>query len=458
MSSYQGFYNGVPVGMNNGSGAGTELIPSKYDPSIPLDPYEVYATTRPKDWLEMPKPNDDEIYLLVHIPDGGSALLAFTTACYGTSKIEFGTVENGAFIPNDITLNQNSGVKYETELLASSYDDLTSDYMKQAMVKISGTDITSWTASTHSSLNKYRSYSSWNIVDIRCRLPKGTTVTLTDGNSSNVDKTLAKLRYFSWEGSNQLSNAVNMFRNCRSLIAVLNLDTSKVTTMANMFNSCYSLHAIPEFDMSQVLNATYMFYRAYSITTVPKFDTSHVENASYMFGSCTSLFCIPELDLSSVTDMSYMFENCYALSHVPDLNTQSTVNMERAFKYACSMTAAPKLNFSNATNLKEMFNYCTSLKFVPTMNITKATNMDSMFSDVYSIGAITFDPNVTDWDGCYVSLAYQALGHNALVKLFESLPTISTQNTLALTANYDNSSLTESEKKIAIDKGWTLTL
>ena len=44
-------------------------------------PEEVYRTARPASWLTIPEPEDDEMYLLVHITDGLSTLLAFTVTC-----------------------------------------------------------------------------------------------------------------------------------------------------------------------------------------------------------------------------------------------------------------------------------------------------------------------------------------------------------------------------------------
>ena len=60
----------IPPGGGGGGGGGST--------SDPTDPVEVYNNTRPPDWLSMPTPADNEMYLLFHIPDGFSSLLAFT--------------------------------------------------------------------------------------------------------------------------------------------------------------------------------------------------------------------------------------------------------------------------------------------------------------------------------------------------------------------------------------------
>ena len=53
-----------------------------------------------------------------------------------------------------------------------------------------------------------------------------------------------------------------MFRYCKSLILVKQLDTSNFTSMSYMFEQCDSLQAIPQFNTSNVTNMSYMFYFA----------------------------------------------------------------------------------------------------------------------------------------------------------------------------------------------------
>lgn len=59
---------------------------------------EVYALTRPADWLALPQPAPGEVYMLALIPAEGSALLAFTVECTGNWTAAVGTVSGGAFV------------------------------------------------------------------------------------------------------------------------------------------------------------------------------------------------------------------------------------------------------------------------------------------------------------------------------------------------------------------------
>ena len=230
----------------------------------PLDPVEVYNNTRPSDWLSMTTPADNEMYLLFHIPNGFSSLLAFTVTCTGNYTVALGSVSDGAFVQMSST-TVASGSKYETELFADDYGNLTSDGHKQVMVKVSGTDILTWAPSTHSKKTSPSDFAGWNIVEIACRIPSGTSVAC---GRNTVNKSLKKLRYFAWYGKNAVTNMSNMFYSCYSLTAIPQMDTSAVTNMSGMFSSCYSLTAIPQMDTSAVTNMRSIFSGCFSLTSI----------------------------------------------------------------------------------------------------------------------------------------------------------------------------------------------
>ena len=373
----------------------------------PLDPVEVYNNTRPSDWLSVPTPADNEMYLLFHIPDGVSSLLAFTVTCTGNYTVALGTVSGDSFVAFS-SVDIASGSKYETELFADDYGNLTSDGMKQVMVKVSGTDILTWAPSTHSKKTSPTNFAGWNIVEIACRIPSGTSVAC---GSKSEALALRSLRYFTWHGENAVTDMSYMLSNCYSLTVIPQLDTSAVTNMSYMFSSCYSLTAVPQLDTSAVTNMSYMFSNCYSLTVIPQLDTSAVTNMNRMLSSCNSLTAIPQLDTSAVTDMKYMFNGCKSLTVIPQLDTSAVTDMKYMFGGGC-----------------------------------------------YSLTAITFNRSVTGWAGSAVSLKDCSLGHAAIVAFFNSLPTITSAKAITLTGNPGVSELTDAEKAIATGRGWTLTL
>lgn len=376
-------------------------------PSTPPDPVEVYNATRPADWLPIPEPQDDEMYLLFHIPDGVSSLLAFTVTCTGSYTVALGTVANGQFIQQS-AVSVTSGTKYEAELFAGDFGDLTSDGFKQVMVKVSGTDILTWGPSTHSKKYNPSGFRNWNVMEIACRLPKGINVPFGLGSSGS--SSLAKLRYFAWYGENSASDMEGRFKNCSSLIAVLYLDTSKVTNMKAMFYYCFALMAIPQLNTLQVMSM------------------------NNMFRNCSSLTTIPQLDTSKVTDMANMFYNCQSLKRVPQLDT------------------------SNVTTMDSMFRSCSALTVVQQLDTAEAAVMDNMFYICSALNKVVFNPQTANWAGVDISLSGCCLGRQALVSLFISLPTITSAKTLTITGNPGCNDLTSEEKAIITNKNWTLKL
>ena len=420
----------------------------------PTDPVEVYNTNRPSDWLPMPTPADNEMYLLFQIPDGFSSLLAFTVTCTGNYTVALGSVSDGTFVQMRKT-TVASGRKYETELFADDYGDLTSDGHKQVMVKVSGTDILTWAPSTHSKKTSPSDFAGWNIVEISCNLPSGTSVAC---GSSTGNMALRKLRYFAWYGKNAVTNMAKMFNSCYSLTAIPQIDTSAVTDMNQMFYSCYSLTAIPQIDTSAVTNMRNMFDGCRSLTAIPQIDTSAVTNMSNMFNSCYSLTAIPQIDTSAVTDMSYMFNSCYSLTAIPQIDTSAVTRMNYMFAYCFSLTAIPQMDTSAVTNMIGVFYNCYSLTAIPQIDTSAVTNMSNMFNSCYSLTSIALDNTVTGWSGYAVSLQDCSLSHAAIVAFFNSLPTITSAKAITLTGNPGVSKLTAAEKAIATGKGWTLTL
>ncbi len=384
-----------------GSGGGTV--------AEPLDPKQVYAERRPKDWLPMPVPEADEVYLLFHIPVVGvTSLIAFTATCTGNYKVELGTMANGAFSPISET-SVTSGTTYEAELAASDWGHVTSNGMAQCMIKVSGSTITNFKQATHSKKTSPFNFVSWNIVEVSYNLPNGTFKMMHGGGAGY---SLSKLKFcsvyaakISGEASEMFSYcenlitipvleignvlyAANMFNYCKSIVAIPQLKTTGIKDMMYMFANCISLAVMPQLDTSSVLDIRGIFINCYSLTKVPQMDTSKATNMSDMFKNCYSLKKIPELDTSSAKYMEEMFYNCNSLTAIPQMDTSKATNMYRMFYNCSSLMKIPQMNTSSVTNMQEMFYNCNSLTEIPQMDTSKVTNMSRMFYGCYSLKEI----------------------------------------------------------------------
>ena len=144
-------------------------------------------------------------------------------------------------------------------------------------------------------------------------------------------------------------------------------------------------------------------------------DVSQVTNMSYMFDSCRGLTSIDlsGLDTSKVTNMSYMFDSCDSLT---SLNLSG-------------------LNLSKVTSMSYMFNGCYNLTTI---------NMD---------GAILPKMNLTDW----ILYLRTKLTAESLVSIINALQQLDEGESYTCQLGADNlAKLTDEQKAIATNKGWTL--
>lgn len=177
-------------------------------------------------------------------------------------------------------------------------------------------------------------------------------------------------------------------------------------------------------------NARYLFVE-YTGTSVDNLiqpnDTENVTNMSNMFEYCTNLTSIPQLNTSNVTEMNAMFENCYNLTTIPLLDTTSVRSMRYMFQSCSNLTSVPEFNLAGVTDMSNMFDLCFNLKSILMFNIENDLDISS-------------------------STKFE---RSDLLIILNNLNTVTYARTLTMGA--DNlAKLTEEDKAIATNKGWTL--
>ena len=246
------------------------------------------------------------------------------------------------------------------------------------------------------------------------------------GNDKIMD-----IRCPSWDFQKAFFNAgghCGHSTNTTSFVGAIAYDsTSDMTDMSYFFEQCTKLKEIPSFNTSKVTNMISMFSNCSNLTTIPQLDTSNVTNMGSMFSNCTSLASIPQLDTSKVTNMVYMFSSCSSLTTIPQLDTSKVTNMGSMFYNCTSLASIPQLDTSKVTNMVYMFERCTSLTSI------KMKNMSTSFDIHWST----------------------KMEREALVEVLNNLATVTSTKTLTLGSTL-LAKLTDTDKAIATNKGWTL--
>ena len=183
-----------------------------------------------------------------------------------------------------------------------------------------------------------------------------------------------------------------------------------------------------------------------------------VTDMSYMFQYCTYLTkCNFDCDTSNVTDMSGMFHSCQLLSSLDlsGFNTSNVTNMSGMFN-SCSSLATLNLsgwNTNNVTRMDYMFQYCSSLTDLnlSSFDMSRTTNVYNMFYSCSNLTNLDAPRNIS---ANIIFSSCKNLTHDSLMSIINNLATV-TDKTLTLGAT-NLAKLSEEEKAIATNKGWTL--
>ena len=182
--------------------------------------------------------------------------------------------------------------------------------------------------------------------------------------------------------------------------------------------------------------------------------------AVFAFDDATSLV-VPNtlvVDFSSATNLNSLFYSNTALTSIalPAGFGQNATNLGYCFYYCTALTslALPAGFGSAATNIGSCFYKCSALisLTLPAGFGQNATNIGSCFSGCSQLTNITGNPNFK------VNVDFSSskkLTHDSIMVVINGLQTVTSKQTLKL-GSTNLAKLTEADKKIATDKGWTL--
>lgn len=156
-------------------------------------------------------------------------------------------------------------------------------------------------------------------------------------------------------------------------------------------------------------------------------DTSNVLKMEWMFNYCNNLTSAPQLNTAKVTSIRAMFYGCTNLENVPLYDTSNVKDMNSTFAMCYKLKNIPSMDVSNVTSFNSIFSQCSNLKSIL---------MHGM--------KVTFDISVSN-----------RFEKSDLVTILNNLAVVTTTQTLKMGAT-NLAKLTDEEKAIATNKGWTL--
>ena len=214
--------------------------------------------------------------------------------------------------------------------------------------------------------------------------------------------------------------------------------------------------------LKNVLDATksamYLFnnYQGTSADNLIQYsDTENVKYADHMFVNCSQLTTIPQLNTSNVTNMASMFSGCRRITSIPQLDTSKVTIMYKMFNYCSKLTTIPQLNTSNVTDMRDMFSDCWALTTVPAIdanNVTNSNYLQNIFWNCMNLKSIL----MTNIGANLRISACKKMEREDLLVVLNNLKTVTSTRTLVV-GTENMAKLTDEDKAIAINKGWTLT-
>ena len=236
-----------------------------------------------------------------------------------------------------------------------------------------------------------------------CRLVEDIPI-LNYSNGTTFQNAFSNMRSLkiipSGLGLTSLTNGISMFYRCDSLVAMPNdfFDqfSNNITDARNMFTECRKLKNMPRIHFPNCIHMREFAMSCNSLEKLHLGDLSKVRyepSTSYgfynAFNACWNVRKVTIDYPESFIARSYqgMFSSMYSLEENPYLNTSSGVSLNGLFAYNVSAKKAPVLDWTSCTTISSIYNGNRNLRKVGGFkNVNnKLTNINDGFRDCFAL-------------------------------------------------------------------------
>lgn len=445
-----------------------------------LDPESMYKEMRPSDWLAMPAPAKNQLYFLYHVPQGDRSILglSFEQSEKSDITIETGTISGSRFVSmtSDGTSTSIGGDTYWTrEVYSETYGNSTSDGYCQIMVRITGENITETSLFINFGSHHGVSYiapteSRANGIPIpdassseEAHVKDGFTFVTSDDKDATA--TIGAGTYLTRGYKSITIKDANCLITTDATALTLINNQLGISTLADASNLKYCYATVLESDLTRTDNdgSTLQFVNAYARSGLMRakgFDiTTHTTvhhnavDTSYYFDDCKSLIDPGKFAMWSLR-ADHMYRNCISLRKIEadTITTWRTTSLVGTFE-GCTHLKSVVLNHVFAT-MTDTFKGCSALEIVKLDLGVIGRFTDTTFEGCTSLKRLSVSGE--NWPGGSINLKWSAaMTRSAIVTLFDSLPTVTSEAIITLNTTAYNR-LTSDDIKVATDKGYTV--
>lgn len=292
--------------------------------------------------------------------------------------------------------------------------------------------------------------------------------------------TLQKFIKYDNSISSKRTDFSQAWNRCSALTEFPLIDTSNGTSFSMAWDECSSLATFPLLNTSKGTNFLAAWDNCSALTKFPLLNTSKGTNFSCAWRDCRALTSFPALDLSAGTNFNQAWANCTSLTEFPMLNVSNGTNFSQAWYNCNALTEFPQLDTSKGTNFESAWNSCKALTEFPALDLSSGTNFQGVWNDCRALTTISQldmsnGTNFTNtWWGCSalttiggfgaikesIELQYSPLTVESIMNVITQAADLNSLGITGKTMNFGYNNLvklTDEQKAVATNKGWTLS-